>query len=188
MIDLRYGLPLVRSSRGDAVSFESIRLRCAVQEAASRAGYENWWLVDDLVAGISLYLRKDYVKTVIDWPELESMVCAALRNIGYDEVAASFRAVPPVKGISLLQCLNREASANHSTFFEQLSVTIGLLWKSQVRHFHFYDLQACVNQLENEGDSGRHSSSEGLGGLIVAFVREHVHAREWNQPVWCSIS
>lgn len=94
MIALRHALPLVRGDLGNAVAFERTWLRVALQDAAGHAGYDSWWLVDDLVAGISLYLRNCYVKNVIDVPELESMVRGALRKIGYGEVAARFRATP----------------------------------------------------------------------------------------------
>ncbi len=188
MIALRHALPLVRSAQGNAVAFESTWLRVALQEAAGRAGYDSWWLVDDLVAGISLYLRNCYVKTVIDVPELESMVCAALRNIGYEEVAARFRAIPPTKGISLVQCLTSVPIVNGSTFFDKLAETITLLYEDKVRYFHFYDLHVCVDRLENEAECDRVRRSEGLREKIVTFVRECVRMQGWNQQVWCSIS
>ncbi len=188
MIALKHALPLVRSVQGNAVAFETVWLRMALEEAAGRAGYEGWWLVDDLVAGILQYLRHCYVKTVIDLPELESMVRAALRNTGYGEVAARFRAIPPSQGISLVRCLKRTLSSNRSTFFDQLAETITSLCEAQVRHFHFYDLHACVHHLEDDSDSQQNSRPESLREKIVTFVREHVHSQGWDQRVWCSIS
>ena len=90
MIALRHYLPLVRSAQGNAVAFESSWLQAALLNAAGRAGYQGWWLADELVAGISLYLRNCYRKSVIDLPELESVVRVALRDVGYEEVAAWF--------------------------------------------------------------------------------------------------
>ncbi len=186
MIALRHSLPLVRSEHGNAVALESTWLRVAIQDAAVQAGYSAWWLVDDLVAGISLYLRNCYVKNVIDLPELEQVVQAALRDIGYEEVAVCFRAIPPTQGISLMQCLRNTPSFSHSTFFEKLSEAINRLREEKVRHFHFYDLHACVDQLATDAD--RQPSSERLREKIVAFVRERVHSEGWNHQVWCSIS
>lgn len=188
MIALRHALPLVRSIQGNAVAFESAWLRVALQDAAVHAGYDGWWLVDDLVAGISLYLRNCYVKNVIDVPELESIVRSALRNIGYDEVAARFRAGPPTRGISLVQCLKSAPLSDGAAFFEQLAETITLLYEDKVRHFHFYDLHACIDHLESGAPSDRALHSAGLREKIVSFVRERVRAQGWSQQVWCSIS
>lgn len=188
MIALKYALPLVRCEQGVAVALECTWLRVAIQDAAGRAGYHGWWLVDDLVAGITLYLRNCYVKTVIDLPDLESVVRAALQDIGYEEVAACFRAIPPTRGISLVRCLQGSSVPTRATFFERLSETINLLYESQARHFHFYDLHACVDQWENEAEAGRLPRYERLREKIVAFVRERVRSQNWNHQVWYSIS
>ena len=90
MIALRHALPLVRGAQGNAVAFESTWLQAAIMAAAGQAGYQSWWLADELVAGIASYLRNCYQKNVIDLPELESVVRVALRNVGYEEVAAQF--------------------------------------------------------------------------------------------------
>ena len=186
MIALRDSLPLVRTEHGNAVAFERTWLRVAIEDAAVRAGYGSWWLVDDLVAGISLYLRNCYVKSVIDLTELEHAVRAALRDIGYEEVAECFHTIPPTQEISLVQCLKNASSISHSTFFEKLSEAINRLREGRVRHFHFYDLHACVDQLESRAD--RPSSTDPLREKIVAFVRERVHSQGWEHQVWCSIS
>ena len=100
MIALRYSLPLVRTEHGNSVAFECTWLRFAIQDAAIRAGFASWWPVDELVTGISLYLRNCYVKNVIDVPELEFVVRGALRDIGYEEVAALFHVIPPKRVIT----------------------------------------------------------------------------------------
>lgn len=188
MIALRHALPLIRGPEGFAVALESTWLRAAIQDAAGRAGYHGWWLVDDLVAGIALYLRNCYVKNVIDLSELESVVRGALRDIGYAEVAACFRGIPPTRGVSLVQCLQNTPLLNRFTFFENLAETISLLYEGKVRHFHFYDLHACVDEWNIEADAGRLPRHERVRETIVTFVREYVHSREWTHQVWCSIS
>lgn len=188
MIALKYSLPLVRNARGTAVALESTWLRVAIQDAAGRAGYQGWWLVDDLVAGISLYLRNCYVKNVIDLPELEHMVRAALRNIGYEEVASCFHYFPPTCGVSLLECLKNTSASTRSTFFEKLAEAITGLHESEARHFHFYGLYACADQLGSEDGAVHKRHAECLREKIVSFVREHVRSRDWHHQVWCSIS
>ena len=138
------------------------------------------------MAGISLYLRNCYLKNVIDVPELEHVVRAALRDTGYEEVAACFRAIPTKREISLVQCLKNLPSISHSTFFEKLSEAINRLREGQVRHFHFYDLHACVDHQETR--AGRQTSTARLLDKIVAYVRDCVHSREWEHQVWCSVS
>ena len=188
MIALKHALPLVRGAHGVAVALESTWLHVAIQDAAGRAGYPCWWLINDLVAGISLYLSSCYVQTVIDVPELETLVRDALCNIGYEEVAATFRAIPPTREISLVQCLQSTPLLNRLKFFEKVSEKIALLYENQVRHFHFYDLHACVDQWENEAAAGRLPRSARLREKIVAFVRERVHSQDWDQQVWYSIT
>ena len=181
-------MPLVRGDQGIAVAFESTWLHVSIQDAADEAGYQGWWLADELVAGISLYLRNCYRKNVIDLPELESVVRSALRNIGYDEVAAKFRAGTPTQGISLVQCLRDAPTVDRSAFFEHLSGTIARLYEKKAKHFHFYDLRACVEQLKSSPDTDRVSSPASLRRKIIAFVREQIDSQGWNHQVWCSIS
>ncbi len=188
MIALRHALPLIRGTQGNAVAFESAWLRAAIQAAASQAGYHGWWQVDELVAGIALYLRNCYVKNVIDLSELEAVVRGALCDIGYEEVAACFRGIPPSRGISLVQCLQNTPLLNRFTFFDHLAETISLLYEKKVRHFHFYDLHACVDEWKNEADAGRLPRHERVRETIVTFVRQHVHSQDWAHQVWCSIS
>ncbi len=188
MIALKHSLPLIRNVQGNAVAFENTWLRVALQDAAGRAGYDSWWIVDDLVVGISLYLRNCYVKNVIDLSELESLVRMALRNIGYAEVATRFRALPPSRGISLVQFLKDTPAMNCPVFFDKLAETITTLYESKVRHFHFYDLHACSNELKNDTDLDRDSRPGSLREKIVSFVRERVRLEGWSQSVWCSIS
>ena len=188
MIALKHALPLIRNAHGNAVAFESTWLRGALQDAARQAGYDSWWMVDDLIVGISLYLRNCYVKNVIDLPELESLVCTALRNIGYAEVAIRFRALPPTRGISLVQFLKETPAMNCPVFFDKLAETITTLYESKVRHFHFYDLHACSSQLESDTDLDRDFRPGSLREKIVSFVRERVRLEGWSQSVWCSIS
>ena len=188
MIALENAFPLIRGVRGTAVALECAWLRVAIHDAAVNAGYHSWWLVDDLVAGISLYLRKCYVSNVIDHPELEQVVRKALRSIGYDEVAARFRIIPPLARISLVQCLHNPASNNRAKFFEKLAEAITQLYKGDARYLYFYDLNDCVNQLRSEEGSACLLSYESLREKIVSFVRDRVHSHGWNHKVWCSIT
>ena len=188
MIALKRGLPLIRNTRGTAIAFASTWLRIAIHDAAGRAGYHSWWLVDDLVAGISLYLRDCYVKNVIDLPELERLVRDALRTIGYEEVAACFRTVPPTQNFSLAQCLKAQPSFSRSAFFNELADAIKRLSGTGVRHFHFYDLHACVDHFENKTGTGRLVGQERLRERIVSFVRESVRSQGWSHQMWCSIT
>ena len=62
-------------------------LQKSLERAARITGCYPWCLADDLVAGITLYLRYGYHKTVIDLPTLERTVRRALRDTGYGELA-----------------------------------------------------------------------------------------------------
>ncbi len=87
MVALKSSLPLVRIGRGIAISFDADWLGTALEQAARVTGCHPWNIADDLVAGVMLYLRYGYDKTVIDLPVLEKAVRRALRDTGYGDLA-----------------------------------------------------------------------------------------------------
>ena len=184
MVALKYNLPLIHNDQGIAVAFESEWLKAALDQAARKAGYDGWWLSDEFSTAIAQYLRHDYDESVIELPILERVIRTALRDIGYQEIAARFRAVNPCQCLSLAECLQTSHGKQEPAFFQRLAERIDGLHAAKVRHFHFYDLQACVHRL-----LGNKAAACGpqLRARIVEFVRERVRTLSWQSQMHCTI-
>ena len=187
MVALKHGFPLIQNEQGVAVAFESAWLRAAVDQAARKAGYEGWWLLDEFSAAVAQYLRQDYVRNVIELPNLEKVVRATLRDIGYHEIAVRFRAVNPFQCMSLVDCLKASSGKQEPMFFKRLAERIEDLHAAKVQHFHFYDLQACVRRLLESESALSWQSKPLMRARIVAFVRERVQALSWQSKLHCTI-
>ena len=152
-------------------------------------GYQGWWLVDDLVAGISLYLRNCYVKNVIDLPELEHV---RARSLAEHRVRRSRRLFPRVSshagnfagGMLEGRCQPPTVRPfSRSSPKRSSGCTSGRL--------DTYTSTTCMHALINcsTGEDGTHPSrSEYLREKIVSFVRDCVHSQDWTHPVRCSIT
>lgn len=188
MVALKYGLPLIQNNVGIAVTFENDWLKAALDQAARRAGYEGWWLLDEFSAAVSQYFRQDYSSVVIELPNLDRVVRATLRDIGYREIAAKFRTVNPFQSVSLTECVRPSAGNRVSTFFRRLSDRITAMHAAKVQHFHFHDLHLCVQQLLDEDDPSHWWGRPLMRARIVAFIRGRVQALEWPRRMHCTIS
>lgn len=188
MIALKNGLPLVRDDTGTVASFDTVWLRSTLSNAAAKAGYHGWWLVDDLAAGITLYLRHGYLSGVIDLPKLETVIRTVLHDVGYREIALRYQTVMPCHRISLVQCLEQRSPKDHHEFFDCLGERIAGLHASKPRHVHFSDLQECLSGLIRICPAVRASGSATLLHEVVTFVRARVEAFPWHSLVRCSIS
>ncbi len=187
MVALKYSLPLIQNEHGVAVAFESDWLKAALDQAARKAGYDGWWLSDEFSAAIAQYFRQDYVRSVIELSNLERVVRTTLREVGYQEIAARFRAVNPFQRMSLAECFQEPDDGQESTFFHRLAERIDTLHAAKVRHFHFYDLQTCAQRLLEEQAASAWWSTPLMRARIVAFVRERVHALSWQSKMHCTI-
>lgn len=184
MVAPKYSFPLIHNEQGVAVAFERDWLKAALDKAAKQAGYECWWLSEEFSAAIAQYLRQDYVEGVIRLPILDRVVRATLRDIGYQEIAARFRTVNPYQCMSLITCFGGVSGQQDSDFFKRLAKQIDALHAAKVRHFHFYDLQACVRRLLSHQTA---VSQPEWRARIVTFVRERVGALPWQSRMHCTI-
>ena len=124
---------------------------------------------------------------MIELPNLERVVRATLRDVGYQEIAARFRAVNPFQRMSLAECLMAPSDGRESAFFERLAERIDTLHTAKVRHFHFYDLQTCAQQLLEKEATSAWWSTPLMRARIVTFVRERVDALSWQSKMHCTI-
>ena len=187
MVALKYGLPLIQNTQGVAVAFESEWLKAALDQAARKAGYEGWWLLDEFSTAVSQYLRQDYLRNTIELPSLEKVVRATLRDIGYDEIAVRFRAVNPFQCVSLVDCLQAVGTQKEAGFFKLLAARIESLHAAKVQHFQFNDLQPCVRRLLEEDVSSSWWGRPLMCTRIVAFVRERIQELSGQWKTQCTI-
>ena len=187
MVALKHGFPLIQNDQGVAVAFESAWLKAALDQAARKAGYEGWWLLDEFSTAVSQYLRQDYVRNVIELPNLEKVVRATLRDIGYHEIAARFRATNPFQCMSLVECLKTSSGKQEPVFFKRLAERIETLHAAKVQQFHFYDLQVCARRLLESESTTSWGSKPSMQARIVAFIREQVEALSWQSKLHCTI-
>ena len=143
--------------------------------------------MDEFSTAFSQYLRQDYVLNVIELRSLERVVRATLRDIGYDEIAARFRAVNPFQLVSLVDCLKTSTGKQEAVFFKRLTERIETLHAAKVQHFHFYDLQLCAMKLLEDDPIFSWWSGPLLRARIVSFVRERVQALPWQREMQCTI-
>ena len=103
MISLQFGLPLIRREQGNTVAFDTIKLRAALAQAASQTGYPDWWQADDLVEGITSYLRQNHIGAVIDLSRLKKAIHTVLCGVGYYDVADRFSSDTPCVCTALVE-------------------------------------------------------------------------------------
>ena len=187
MVALKFGFPLIQNEQGVAVAFESAWLKAALDQAARKAGYEGWWLLDEFSTAVSQYLRQDYVRNVIELPNLEKVVRATLRDIGYHEIAVRFRAVNPFQCMSLSECLKASGGKQEPAFFKRLTARIEALNAAKVQQFHFYDLRLCVRRLLESGAAAPSETEPLMQARIVDFIREQVQALSWQTRLQCTV-
>ncbi len=92
MVAIKSFSPLVRDPGGNTVAFDRSWLQQKIDLAVCRSGSHPWPLASEFVAGIALYFRHCYLKTVIDVPDLERAVRHSLHEVGYGELAPHFGA------------------------------------------------------------------------------------------------
>jgi hypothetical protein len=112
--------PLVKLQDGQMMVFERRWLELALQRAARAAGYESWWLANDVVESVSQYLQADFSETVVATERLELTVQAVLQSIGYADIAAKFQSFPPPARISLLALAHQAGHKFDMLFFQLL--------------------------------------------------------------------
>src|SRR5277367_1960448 len=100
MIALKDNLPLVRFDSGHVVAFERDWLLRSLSKAASKAGYQNWWLAEHVAESVTTYFMY-HEENVITVPRLAKSVQSVLQVIGYAEIADHFHPAPPPLRISL---------------------------------------------------------------------------------------
>lgn len=170
MIAPRDDLPLVQFNDGEVTVFEHGWLVRSLKDAASKAGYPQWWLAEHVAESVTSYLRHRVEENVVALSRLSRAVQAVLQVIGYAEVAKHFDPGPPPIRISLLD-LAREAGTGYElAFFELLGRTAQRMAAMRASHFEFFDTERCVKHLRAKKIWNR--DCQALRAEIVEFLRD----------------
>ena len=68
------GLPCLMGVDGELVEINIKTIRYSLLLAASKAGYSDWWLGEQVLQGILVYLRDEYLMNCISVCELEKLL------------------------------------------------------------------------------------------------------------------
>jgi hypothetical protein len=172
MIAFRNNLPVVRFDDGRVMNFDGRWLSEAVALAATRSGYQKWWLAEHVTQTVQAYLRHDFDPPTISPEQLRTAVRSVLQVIGYADVADHFEPLPPPIRLSLAD-LAREAGAGYELlFFRLLQNELRAIAESPSVRVELFDLNPCVKMLRSAKNWSR--DCEGLQAEIVRFVREEL--------------
>jgi hypothetical protein len=170
MIALADNLPLVQLPDKRAVKYDRVWLERAVVEAATRAGYSNWWLSPHVAESVTTYLEREFEENVIASQCLRTLVSSVLQVIGYPDVARGFKLPEPPVRISLAALAETAGSGFELAFFRELDRALQTTLTSRASRIEFSDLAACVKRLRRTR-AWRKDCAQ-LRNEIVAHVRE----------------
>jgi hypothetical protein len=172
MIAFKDNLPVVRFDDGGVMNFDTRWLSESLARAASRAGYQKWWLVEHVTETVATYLRNDFDSPAVCLAQLRSAVQSVLQVIGYADVATHFEPLPAPVRLSLAD-LAREAGEGYELFFfSLLQNRLRDIADSPSIRVELFDLRPCVKMLRC-AKNWRHDCT-GLRAEIVKFVREEL--------------
>jgi hypothetical protein len=172
MIAFKNQLPVVRFDDGHIMNFEAAWLAEGLARAASRAGYQKWWLAEHVTETVVTYLRQDFNDPVVALPQLRTTVQSVLQVIGYADVANHFEPLPPPFRLSLVRLAREAGNGYELVFFRLLQSQLRTIADSPSLHVELFDLQPCVKLLRSA--KNWRSDCTGLRSEIVRYIREEL--------------
>jgi hypothetical protein len=112
-------LPLLAAGGRETDSYGTAWVRQLIQRAATEAGHPQWVFAQDIASGVIEYLREKFTAPVITLAELHRKISRTLETVGFPDIAARLRLVPPPVEVSLA-ALAREASPGGELVFFHL--------------------------------------------------------------------
>ena len=183
MIATWNNLPLLEDQHGGFCAIDTGWLLAALERAATKAGFTEWWLADHVTTSVCSYLRSSYDKNVVDLVRLQAVVRQTLQDVGYEEIARCFSADSPACHFSLLHCARSAGTNGIAGFYQALTLKIDEVHRSKRTSFHFYDLGACLSYLNSSAQPELIVRPQD----VVDFVRDRIGALPWERPVRSSI-
>jgi len=186
MIALKDGLPLLELDGGRVVALEREWMISSLIQAASKAGYPQWWLAEHVTESIATFLRLCFQENSVTLPRLAEAVQSVLQGIGYEEVAHHFAPVHPPIRVSLLEMAKEAGTGYELAFFQNLGHSLRRMLAAKTDLMELRDLERCVKQLRTKKNWSR--DCENLRIEIVAFVREQIHKDSPSRKIHFSLT
>lgn len=142
--------------------------------AAERAGYRKWWLAPHVTESVLNFLEQDFSETTITHCRLEQAVRSVLQVIGYGDVGAEFRLLPPPARISLAELAQDAGHGYELVFFDLLRSRMREALEGRAEKLEITDAHRGIKILKSAKTWRRDCS--GLLDEVVGFIRGELHA------------
>jgi hypothetical protein len=185
MIAFHDHLPVIELASGQAIAFERDWLVRSLARAASRAGYQKWWLAEHVAESVTAYLRDQHEVNVMPVGRLTTAVQSVLQVIGYSEVARHFTPVPHRERVSLVELARKAGAGYELAFFDLLGRRIQELVQSESCDFELLGIDRCVRLLCAARTWSRACAA--LRDEIVSFTREHTSSAAARREITFSL-
>ena len=170
MIAFRDGIPLIVLGNRRAIAFDSGWLTRALNVAARRAGYPNWWLAPHVAESVHSWLQTLTERATMPVAHFTRAVREALKAIGYTKIGETFEAASPFARISLVELAQQAGNGFELAFFHTLSRTLGEVLGTGGSYCELHGLEQCVKVLRKKKSWSR--SCDELRSEIVTFARD----------------
>lgn len=172
MIALQNSLPLLRQAGDQTTPIRLDWLCLCLRRAADRAGYDQWWLAEQVTHSVLSYLATSYDRNTIEIDRLAELVRSALVAIGYGEIAVRFEPLGQPFELSLADLASEAGPGYELAFFHLLKERMQPALSECASNVQIYGLQKCVRYLQSVKTWSRSCSQ--LRNEIVDFVRLQV--------------
>lgn len=166
--------PRVRMPDGEVKSLAQCGLPQLLTQAAREEGYAHWWVAEDLLVGVRVYLIREHAGEVLESTDLERTLMTALRAIGHPEIARRIN-LTARRNLVCLETLAQEAGPGFElAFWQLLDAALDDVVNSPRPAAHFYRLKVAV--LIMLGATRWSPACERLKDLITAKIHHRLAA------------
>lgn len=171
MIATRDSLPLIILEDRRAIAFDYGWFTRALNVAAQRAGYPQWWLAPHIAGSVQTWLKTLAWRTTLPARLFIRAVREALKVIGYEKIGECFEAAAPFARISLTELAQDAGNGFELAFFGALHRRLDEVLRDGGSYCELHGLHQCVKLLRRQRTWNRDCSS--LLDEIVEFARAH---------------
>jgi hypothetical protein len=171
MIATRDSLPLIVLEDRRAIAFDYGWFTRALNVAAQRAGYPNWWLAPHIAGSVQTWLETLASRNTLPARLFIRAVREALKVIGYEKIGECFEASAPFARISLPELARDAGNGFELAFFDALHRRLDEVLHSGGSYCELHGLHQCVKLLRQQRTWSRDCAA--LLDEIVDFTRAH---------------
>jgi len=171
MIAFRDDLPLIVLEDRSAVAFDSGWFTRALNVAAQRAGYPQWWLAPHIAGSVQAWLKTLAERTSLPVKLFMRAVREALKVIGYEKIGKCFEDAAPLARISLVELAQGAGNGFELAFFAALNRKLSEVLQRGGSYCELHGLHHAVKVLRQQRIWSRDCAA--LRSEIVTFARDH---------------